>query len=57
MDFTGPNEIAKINPIFIILRKFIRTLKLQKYPFSIKILYKHAASLGHLRGDWVPCSP
>jgi hypothetical protein len=40
-DFTG--VIAKINPFFIILWKFLRTLMLKKYPFSIKILYEHAA--------------
>jgi hypothetical protein len=42
MDFTL--VIAKINPFFIIfLRKFLHTLKLKKYPFSVKISYEHVA--------------
>jgi hypothetical protein len=48
MDFMG--VIAKINLFSLFLRKFLRTLKLKMYPFSIKISYEHAAPLGHLRG-------
>jgi hypothetical protein len=51
MDFTG--VIAKINLFSLFLWKFLCTLKLKKYPFSVKISYEHAAPpympLGHPR--------
>jgi hypothetical protein len=45
-----PREWSLKSTLFsLFLRKFIHTLKPKKYPFSVKISYKHVAPLGRVK--------